>query len=121
MKTAEMNTRVTLAAEAFIRRMVRFATGPMPGFKLKVSPGGCSGLAAEFDLAAEVGANELIWEHQGLRIFLDAKSQQLLDGATVDFAETFAHTGLVVRALNEDATVCSSSSNLVSLQSLVPR
>jgi iron-sulfur cluster assembly accessory protein len=121
MKTAEMNTRLTLAAEAFIRRMVRFAAGPMPGFKLKVSPGGCSGLATEFDLAGELQGNDLVWEHQGLRIFLDPESRELLEGATVDFTESFTHTGLVVKTQGPSSVACSSSSQLIPLQSLMRR
>ena len=39
---------VTPAAEKFMRRMVRFSSHPGGGFRLTVSPGGCSGYNSAF-------------------------------------------------------------------------
>ena len=43
-----MQFSVTTAAEKFVRRMIKFNGGG--GFRLAVTAGGCSGLAAQFDV-----------------------------------------------------------------------
>ena len=116
-KTLEANTTLTAAAEKFIRRMMRFTTSEKAGFRLKVAPGGCSGFAVNFDVVDEMAPKEVLWTPSGLRLFLDASSCLLLDGAVVDFAETFAHTGFVVITKDPAGQCCSSASapSLVSI------
>jgi len=100
---------VTPAAERFMRRMVRFSATPTGGFRLTVTPGGCSGYSAEFSVeeAPKSGDGELAVN--GLRIFLPAQSRLLLDGMTVDFAETPTSAGLTFVNPNAAACGCSSS------------
>jgi len=109
------------AAEKFIRRMLRCGTGTNPGFRLKVRPGGCSGLAVEFDLAAEPEVNEVVWTHLDLRIFSDSVSCMLLDGATVDFIDSRSLTGFVITAPEKTAHACEPASTLVPVDTLVRR
>lgn len=90
-----MNFTLTPAADKFIRRMIRFSGGAGHGFRLAVTAGGCSGLAAEFDVAAGPRAGDAVVEKQGLTFFLPAESRLLLDGVTIDFAETPMQSGLV--------------------------
>jgi iron-sulfur cluster assembly accessory protein len=116
----QVNTQLTATAESFIRRLFRFVAGPEAGFQFKVSPGGCSGFAAEFDLVAGPKADDFVWEYEGLRIFLDAASRKLLDGATVDFVETRSHTGFVIMTQGAVPASCSTS-QLVSIGSMVRR
>lgn len=121
-----MDTTLMPAAEKFIRRMLRFGAGPKAGFRLKVAPGGCAGLAAEFDVEAEPKPDDVVWEHAGLRIFLDAKSRLSLNGVTVDFAETLSHTGFVFArqgGARQGGTLaaCFPASALVPVDALVRR
>jgi hypothetical protein len=59
------------AAEKFIRRMIRFGNVPDDGgFRRAVSPGGCSGLEAEFEVLSEPRAGDAVLEHNGLKVFL---------------------------------------------------
>ena len=90
-----MNIAFTPAAEKFIRRMLRFDGKPGYGFRLMVSPGGCSGMSAEFGVQAEPGEGEKVFEHGDLKLFLPAQSRLLLDGVTIDFAETATSSGFV--------------------------
>jgi len=116
-KTLVANTTLTAAAEKFIRRMTRFNPSETAGFRLKVAPGGCSGLAVTFDVVDEMDPKEILWTPSGLRIFLDPSSCLLLDGAEVDFAETRANTGFVVITKDPAGQCCSSASapSLVSI------
>jgi len=102
-----MNVTLTPAAEKFIRRMLRFSTGPQAGFRLSVTPGGCSGYAAEFDVEQAPKAGSIVWEQNGVRIHLDARSATLLEGATINFVESLAHTGFVFAVPGASESACS--------------
>ena len=112
---------LTPVAEKFIRRMVRCASNSNSGFRLKVRPGGCSGLAVEFDLANEPAESEIVWTHSGLRIFLDRTSCLLLDGSIVNFIDSRSLTGFVITTPGGMAQSCSSASTLIPAEMLVRR
>ncbi|MGA2878426.1 MAG: iron-sulfur cluster biosynthesis family protein [Bryobacteraceae bacterium] len=106
-----MNIVITPAAEKFIRRMIRFGGVPGGGFRLAVSPGGCSGLAAEFSVERDPRAGEAVLEHNGLKLFLPVESRLLLDGVTVDCADTPTESGLVFRDPKGSGPACGSQPN----------
>jgi iron-sulfur cluster assembly accessory protein len=90
-----MNLTLTPAAEKFISRLLRFDGGPGSGLSLKVSPGGCSGLAAEFNVAKAPAGGEKAFAFNSVTLFLAAESRLLLDGVTIDFADTPLQSGFV--------------------------
>jgi iron-sulfur cluster assembly accessory protein len=90
--------------------MVRFGGGDTHGFRLVVTPGGCSGLNSEFSVEAVPQAGDVIFEQAGLRLFLPAESAEMLDGATMDFADTATTTGLTFQTRGKGACACSSAS-----------
>jgi iron-sulfur cluster assembly accessory protein len=108
-----MNLTVTAAAEKFIRRLLRFDGGPGSGLRLKVTPGGCSGLAADFSVTSAPGPGERPFEVNGVTLFLPAESRLLLDGVTIDFADTPLQTGFVFQDPKQVA--CGHTPTLVSL------
>jgi iron-sulfur cluster assembly accessory protein len=120
-ETEKITMELTPAAEKFIRRMMRCASDANSGFRLEVRPGGCSGLAVEFDLAAKPGMNEFVWKHSDLRIFLDNASCLLLNGSVVDFIDSRSVTGFVVTTPGGTAQACSTASTLVPVDALVRR
>ena len=80
---------ITPAAEKFIRRIVRFSGLPAgAGFRLLVSAGGCSGYNAEFSAESAPQPGEETLVVNDLRVFLPAESRLLLEGVTMDFADT---------------------------------
>lgn len=104
-----MELNITPAAEKFIRLMLRADGAPGSGFRLVVSPGGCSGLAAEISVLRSPEPGDAIVERSGLKLFLPAESRILLDGVTIDFADSTAQTGLVFHD-PKVAACCSSGS-----------
>ena len=92
-----MNFSLTPAAIKFIRMMIRADGDESSGFRLAVSPGGCSGLAADISVRREPAAGEAVVERDGVRLFLPAESRILLDGVAIDFADTPSQTGLVFK------------------------
>jgi iron-sulfur cluster assembly protein len=107
-----INMTVTQAAERFMKRMVRFSGLPNPdtaGFRLTVSPGGCSGYTSEFTVEAAPLAGDKPFVVNGLTLFLPAESRLMLDGVTVDFADTPTQSGLTFFNPNAGACGCASS------------
>jgi iron-sulfur cluster assembly protein len=90
-----MKFTLTPAAQKFIRRMIQFSANPGGGFRLMVSPGGCSGLSALFDVEAAPRAGDQEFVVEGVKFFLPAESRLLLDGVTIDFTDSSSSGGLV--------------------------
>jgi iron-sulfur cluster assembly accessory protein len=107
-----MNITITPAAEKFMRRMVRFGGPEGSGFRLSVSAGGCSGLASEFSVETAPRAGDAVHEVNGLKLFLPAESRLLLEGVTIDFADTPTSSGLTF--VNPNAASCACGSSGVS-------
>lgn len=103
------NITVTPAAAKFIRRMVRFSEHPAGGFHLKVSPGGCSGYSSEFTVMAAPQPGDAELMVGDVRVFLPAESRLVLDGVTVDFAESPTQSGLTF--FNPASAPCGCSSS----------
>lgn len=104
------NVTITSAAEKFMRRFVRFSGHPEgAGFRLTVASGGCSGYSSEFTVEPAPQAGDETLEHNGLKIFLPAESRLLLEGVTIDFAETATSAGLSFFNPNAGACGCSTS------------
>ena len=103
------NLTITPAAEKFIRRMVRFSAHPEGGFRLLVSAGGCSGYNSEFTVEAAPVAGDSELLVGGVKVYLPAESRLMLDGVTVDFADTPTQSGLTFINPNAAACGCSSS------------
>ena|SRR5208337_3422314 len=101
-----MDVSVTPSAEKFIKRLLRFDGGPGSGLRLLVTPGGCSGLAAEFSVEAAPQQGEAVVEVSGLKLFLPAESRLLLNGVTIDFAETPMQSGFVFHDPKKQSCAC---------------
>jgi iron-sulfur cluster assembly accessory protein len=114
-----MDFAMTPAAEKFVRRMIRFGgAGESAGFRLKVSAGGCSGLASEFTVEAAPLPGDAVVEVNGVKFFLPAESRLLLEGATMDFADTPTNSGLTFATPNAPSCGCSSSSSSAGVASI---
>ncbi|MGD9545821.1 MAG: HesB/IscA family protein [Methylocystis sp.] len=90
-----MNFTLTPAAQKFIRRMIQFSANPGGGFRLMVTPGGCSGLSAVFDVEAAPRDGDKEFTVEGVKFFLPAESRLLLDGVAIDFTDSASGGGLV--------------------------
>jgi iron-sulfur cluster assembly protein len=105
-----MNIKITESAEKYIRRMVRFNGGSAEsGFRLEVSPGGCSGYSSTFTVEAAPQEGDAILISNGARIFLPAESRILLEGVTIDFADNAMSTGLSFIIPNAQSCACSNT------------
>ncbi len=69
------------------------------GLRIRVVPGGCSGYSYDmvFDDAAD-GDN--VFEHEGVKLLVDADSLPLLNGAEIDFEEQLGSEGFKIKNPN---------------------
>ena len=110
LPSTTVNWTVAPAAEKFIRRMVKFSGLPeTAGFRLTVTPGGCSGYNAEFTVEAQAAAGDQVADVNGVKVFMPAQTCTLLDGVIVDFADTPTKSGLTF--VNPSAAPCACSSS----------
>jgi iron-sulfur cluster assembly protein len=112
-----MNITLTPKAEKFISRMIRFNSGGSDaGFRLSVSPGGCSGLSSSFTIETAPLAGDAVLESNGVKLFLPAESRILLEGVTIDFTDSATSTGLSFINPSAQACACGSSGTNVPPQ-----
>lgn len=57
------------------------------GLRLGVKTTGCSGLAYKLEFVDNKGETDVEFESNGIRIFIDPKSLQFLDGTQVDYTK----------------------------------
>ena len=83
-----MCVTITPAAAQFMRRIMRLSNADSnAGFRLTVTPGGCSGLHAYFHVEpAQPGDTVFVWED--IPLILPEASCALLRGCTIDFTDS---------------------------------
>jgi iron-sulfur cluster assembly protein len=55
------------------------------GLRLGVKKTGCSGWAYTVDLATDAGEDDVVFDHDGVKVVVDRDSLSFLDGSVVDF------------------------------------
>jgi iron-sulfur cluster assembly protein len=55
------------------------------GLRVGVKPAGCSGFRYVVDYADEALAGDLVFESQGVKLFVDGESLAAIDGTRIDF------------------------------------
>jgi iron-sulfur cluster assembly accessory protein len=84
------------------------ATGQ--GVRVAVRSGGCSGFEYHLAFAAAPTAEDTVYEVSGVPVFIDAASQQYLDGVTIDYVSGLHGAGFKFLNPNASRTCgCGSS------------
>lgn len=95
---------ITLTAAAAQRARDFLGTQPdAVGLRFGVRKTGCSGWSYEIDLAAEVGPDDRVFEHEGVNVVVDAQSLSLVDGTEIDFVRRGLNHEFVFRNPNAKA------------------
>ena len=63
------------------------------GLRLGVRTSGCSGMAYKLEFVDEVNPDDLVFEHNGVKVIVDAKSMPYLEGMELDFAREGLNEG----------------------------
>jgi iron-sulfur cluster assembly accessory protein len=72
------------------------------GLRVRVLPGGCSGYQYALDVEEGPTQSDKIFEMNGLKIFVDAFSLQMLEGVEIDYVSTVMGSGFTFK--NPNAT-----------------
>jgi iron-sulfur cluster assembly protein len=73
----------TAAAERVKTHLARRGRGL--GLRLGVRPAGCSGFSYVIDYADESSPEDLVFEDQGVKVYVDRQSLAAVDGTRIDF------------------------------------
>lgn len=89
--------RVTPRAAARIAAIAVQEGRPGAGLRVSVSAGGCSGFQYGFALEDGAAEDDLVVEQDGVRVFVDPVSLDLLAGAELDWVEALIGAHFAVR------------------------
>ncbi len=91
--TALVPMRLTPAAVAQVKEVIKAQGFEGYSFSIRVVPAGCSGLGYDLNLVKETKPNDHTWEQDGVRITTDALSSKYLLGTEVDYVSTVTGAG----------------------------
>ena len=93
-----------------VRNAISSAPRPSSGLRIKVQTGGCAGFKYMMGLVNEAEADDTVIEHDGVKVFVDTKSQDLLAGTTIDFVVAIDGSGFTFENPNaEHSCSCGKS------------
>jgi iron-sulfur cluster assembly protein len=84
---------LTAAAIEKVRQIMAERGEEEGGLRVAVIGGGCSGLQYQMSLDKEPNADDKIIEQEGLKVFVDARSMQYLEGTKVDYVDGLNGSG----------------------------
>ncbi|QMT33283.1 iron-sulfur cluster assembly protein IscA [Conchiformibius steedae DSM 2580] len=61
--------------------------GKGEGIRLGVKTSGCSGMAYQLEFVDEIQPEDQVFEHYGVKVFVDPKSLVYLDGTRLDYTK----------------------------------
>jgi iron-sulfur cluster assembly protein len=108
----EVAVTVTPVAVAEVKRFME-AEGVTPeqgGLRVSVQPGGCSGFKYGLLIEEAAADDDLVVDHQGVRLFVDPFSAQYLSGVTIDYVSSMQGSGFTFKNPNSTGGCgCGSS------------
>jgi iron-sulfur cluster assembly protein len=105
-------TTLSLTDEAVsrLRSVLDIQGAPDGALRVFVTPGGCSGFSYGMSIETEPDEDDDVVEQAGVRVVVDAFSQQYLRGAQIDFIDSLMGGGFTVVNPNaERSCACGQS------------
>lgn len=107
-----MGISMTTAAANHVRGYLE-NRGKGLGVRLGVRTSGCSGMAYVLEFADELAPEDQVFESQGVKVIVDAKSLLYLDGTELDYTREGLNEGFKFNNPNvKDACGCGESFNI---------
>jgi iron-sulfur cluster assembly accessory protein len=80
------------------------------GLRVKVVGGGCSGMSYQLVLDRAAAEKDKVFESEGIRIYVDPKSNLFVSGTEIDYQESMMGSGFEFRNPNAKGSCgCGSS------------
>ena len=108
MQTSGLQVSVT---EKALKELRRLGVGSSQFLRIKVVPGGCSGMTYSAAIDTTMGeGDESVYDQDELRVVADCSSILFLDGLEVDFSDDLIQAGFRFRSPNASKSCgCGSS------------
>lgn len=87
--------QLTDSAVNAVKTALSRATQPAEGLRIMVEAGGCAGFKYMMGLEGTAREGDAIIDQGGVKLFVDANSQALVSGMTVDFVTGLESSGFV--------------------------
>jgi iron-sulfur cluster assembly protein len=87
-----------------LRQLVEQQKTPEGGLRILVKGGGCSGLSYAMEWAQRGTEKDRVFERDGGRVFIDAKSLLYLAGSELSFEQGLMNTGFKIKNPNLKAS-----------------
>ena len=101
---------LTDAAASKLRELTAAETSPEIGLRVYVYSGGCSGFKYGMMIEDAPTPEDKMLEANGVKVYVDGKSIDLLHGAQIDYVDTLMGAGFTVNNPNAVAACgCGSS------------
>ena len=94
-----MPITLTMPAAQRVQKFIQNANHGM-GLRLGVKTTGCSGMAYVVDVAEMVNPEDTVFESNGVKVVVDAKSLPYVEGTEIDFAKDGLNEGFVYQNPN---------------------
>ena len=85
--------QLTPGAVKEVKRLIQTQNKGDVALSVGVKGGGCSGLTYTMSFQTEIGPHDQVFEVEGLRVVVDAKSALYLQGTTLDFIDSLQESG----------------------------
>ena len=109
-KPAGKTFGITDRAAQRLQKLLLERQTPEAGLRIAVKGGGCSGLSYSIEWAEKPRERDKIFEKDGVRAFIDAKSYLYLMGSELEFEETLMASGFKLQNPNvKSACGCGDS------------
>jgi iron-sulfur cluster assembly protein len=83
-----------------VRNAISTADKPVNGLRIMVEAGGCAGLKYNMGLVNDAEPDDTVIEQDGVRIMIDDKSREYLEGTTIDFVVALEGSGFTFQNPN---------------------
>jgi iron-sulfur cluster assembly accessory protein len=97
---------LTDSALSAVKTAIDSAKEPVGGLRIMVEAGGCAGYKYQMGLVNEADPDDTVIERDGVRVFVDMKSHELLSGTTIDFVVALEGSGFTFENPNASSS-CS--------------
>jgi iron-sulfur cluster assembly accessory protein len=97
---------LTDSAMNAVQSAISGAPEPVGGLRIMVEAGGCAGYKYMMGLVSEANADDTVIERNGVKVFVDNKSHELLSGTTIDFVVALEGSGFTFENPNAKSS-CS--------------
>lgn len=91
--TTEKPVQLTPSAVKEVKRLLEKQSRPEAVLRIGVKNGGCSGMEYAMGFETKISPHDQVFEEDGLRIVVDAKSALFLRGTTLNFVDGLEESG----------------------------